>query len=455
MTFADLQLAEPILKAVTAEGYTIPTPIQAQSIPPILAKKDLLGCAQTGTGKTAAFSLPILQRLMIDTPLAQGARRHVRALILSPTRELASQIAQSIRTYGKNTGVRYAVVFGGVGQGPQVDALRSGVDVLVATPGRLIDLMQQGLVDLRHVAIFVLDEADRMLDMGFVHDIRRVITKLPEHRQNLMFSATMPPDIRKLAHSFLKHPTYVEIAPVSSTADLIEQSVYHVRRENKADLLVHLFNNSAVSRMLVFTRTKHGADRLVRKLMSARINAAAIHGNKTQGQRQRVLQQFKAGHTPVLVATDIAARGIDIDDISQVINFDIPNEAETYVHRIGRTGRAGASGQAIALCDMNGEERDYWRDIEKLIRRKIDVKADMPKFAPPTPRESLGQLKAPKAAQPQKFAVNHFRGGGVKSASHSAAKPHVQHAPRAQVHAARKPHPLARRQGSFRHGSGR
>jgi ATP-dependent RNA helicase RhlE len=381
MSFASLRLAQPLLDALASEGYETPTPIQAQAIGPILDGKDLMGCAQTGTGKTAAFSLPLIQRIMLDSHHVPHKRekRHVRALILSPTRELASQIGQSVRAYGGKTGVRYAVIFGGVGQGPQVDALRSGVDVLIATPGRLLDLIGQHLVDLNHVEIFVLDEADRMLDMGFIHDIRKVIAKLPEKRQNLMFSATMPAEIRKLADSFLHHPAYVEVTPVSSTTELVEQFVYHVKREDKPNLLAHLYHAEPMSRVLVFTRTKHGADRVARRLYQGGIHAEAIHGNKSQNARQRALSNFKAGRVTVLVATDIAARGIDVDCISHVVNYDIPNEPETYVHRIGRTGRAGAAGIALSFCDEH-DERAYLRDIEKLIKRKIDVRHDAPKF---------------------------------------------------------------------------
>lgn len=393
MTFASLRLAQPLLDALASEGYEIPTPIQARAIGPILEGKDLMGCAQTGTGKTAAFSLPLIQRLMIDSPNAphHGGKRHVRALILSPTRELASQIAQSVRAYGGKTGIRYAVIFGGVGQGPQVDALRSGVDVLVATPGRLLDLMNQNLVDLKHVEIFVLDEADRMLDMGFIHDIRRIITRLPDKRQNLMFSATMPSEIKKLADSILRHPAYVEVTPVASTTELVQQYVFHVKRDNKPSLLAHLYESEPMSRVLVFTRTKHGADRVARRLYQSGIHAEAIHGNKSQNARQRALSNFKAGRITVLVATDIAARGIDVDNISHVVNYDIPNEPETYVHRIGRTGRAGAEGIAISFCDVS-EERIFLRDIERLTKKKIDVREDAPVFAkadrPREPQES-------------------------------------------------------------------
>ncbi len=420
MTFASLRLAEPLLAALTVEGYSVPTPIQAQAIPPILAGKDLLGCAQTGTGKTAAFALPLLQRVMIDSPHRPAVEPHrkrpTRALILSPTRELASQIGQSIRAYGGQTGVRYAVIFGGVGQGQQVESLRSGIDVLVATPGRLLDLMNQGHVDLRHVEFFVLDEADRMLDMGFIHDIRKVIAKLPTKRQNLMFSATMPTEIRQLANTILHQPAYVEIAPVASTADLIDQSVYHVRKENKPTLLAHLYEDLPMARALVFTRTKHGADRLVRKLRGDNIFAEAIHGNKAQNARQRSLNNFKSGKIPMLVATDIAARGIDVDGVTHVINYDIPNEPETYIHRIGRTGRAGASGMAIAFCD-DGDERSFLRDIEKLIKKKIDVRDDQPAYAQnhklaPISREV--DHREPREARPQKEAKQHRKGQGVR-----------------------------------------
>lgn len=439
MTFASLRLAEPLLVALTGQDYTTPTPIQAKAIPPILEGKDLLGCAQTGTGKTAAFSLPLLQRVMLESPhrpsVEPHRKRQTRALILSPTRELASQIGQSIRTYGGQTGVRYAVIFGGVGQHAQVEALRSGVDVLIATPGRLLDLMNQGHVDLRHIEFFVLDEADRMLDMGFIHDIRKVVTKLPPKRQNLMFSATMPTEIRKLADSILHHPVYIEIAPVASTADLIEQSVCHVAKGDKPSLLAHLYHDLPMARTLVFTRTKHGADRLVRKLRGSDIHAEAIHGDKAQNARQRSLSNFKSGKIPMLVATDIAARGIDVDGVTHVINFDIPNEPETYVHRIGRTGRAGASGVAIAFCD-HGDERGFLRDIEKLIRKKIEVRGDLPKFAP-APKEPAhaGKHSEHRSAQPARHqhgdrprANSHPRAGGHPRANdqHSQKARHPQ-----------------------------
>lgn len=371
MTFAGLRLVEPIVRAVSAEGYSIPTPIQAQAIPHILAGRDLLGCAQTGTGKTAAFALPILQRL-IQKPRGEG--RKLRVLVLTPTRELASQIGDSFRTYGRYTGVRHAVIFGGVSQGPQVQALRSGVDVLVATPGRLVDLMEQGFVHLQGIETFVLDEADRMLDMGFIHDVRRVTTKLPSRRQTLMFSATMPPDIRKLAASLLKNAVEVRIAAEGMPAEKVEQSVYFVAKAEKPALLKRLLVGGKMSRTLVFTRTKHGADRVVKQLRFAGLAAEAIHGNKKQNARERALRSFKSARPPVLVATDIASRGIDVDQISHVVNYDMPVEPETYVHRIGRTGRAGASGIAVSFCD--GEEREKLRAIERLMRQAIPVRND-------------------------------------------------------------------------------
>jgi ATP-dependent RNA helicase RhlE len=375
MSFANLGLAESIVRSISAEGYTVATPIQAQAIPHVLAGKDVLGCAQTGTGKTAAFALPILQNL----GAAQTGKRFVRCVVLAPTRELASQIAQSFSDYGRHTGLRHTVIFGGVGQGPQVNALRNGVDIVIATPGRLLDLIEQRHADLSHTQIFVLDEADRMLDMGFIHDIRRIAAMLPKKRQTLLFSATMPKEIRSLADSLLHNPVNVTITPVASTVDKIEQSVYFVEKSKKPQLLTYLINEHSISRALVFTRTKHGADRVVRHLYKAGIHAEAIHGNKSQNARQRALNNFKIGKTPVLVASDIAARGLDVDDISHVFNYDLTHEPETYVHRIGRTARAGASGSAISFCDP--EERSWLRAIEKLIRKQIPVKSDHPKYS--------------------------------------------------------------------------
>ena len=421
MQFSDLRLAEPILRALTAEGYNVPTPIQAQAIPHVLEGKDLLGVAQTGTGKTAAFALPIIDRLGQNAGSSHnqqpGRGRPIRCLVLSPTRELAVQIGDSFRAYGKFTGLRQTVIFGGVGQTAQVQALRNGVDVLVCTPGRLMDLMQQGHVDLRNVETFVLDEADRMLDMGFIHDIRRIIPKLPPKRQNLMFSATMPREISDLAHTILKHPVKVEVTPVASTADKIQQSVYFVEKKNKPVLLAHFLNSNAVTRALVFTRTKHGADRVVRQMERYGFKSEAIHGNKSQNARQRALANFKGGKTMVLIASDIAARGIDIDEISHIVNFDLPNEPETYVHRIGRTARAGASGVAVSFCDS--EERSYLRSIEKLIRKEIPVRKDHPQY----PARSVADELVQKSG-----------GHGGHQGGHAPRPPQQQrhHAPRAQ-----------------------
>jgi ATP-dependent RNA helicase RhlE len=377
MKFSDLRLCEPLQRALASEGYQSATPIQAQSIPHMLGGRDVLGCAQTGTGKTAAFALPILQRL-IQSPRRQ-ASRGARALILCPTRELAAQIGESFAAYGKYAGQRHTVIFGGVGQGPQVDALRRGVEIVIATPGRLLDLMTQGFVDLSAIEVLVLDEADRMMDMGFIHDIRRIAAKLPANRQSLLFSATMPTEIRRLADTILRNPIAVEVAPVASTANAIEQSVYFVDKRNKPVLLAHLYNELSMSRVIVFTRTKHGADRVVRHLHHRGIRAEAIHGNKSQNARQRALNNFKASKTPVLVATDIASRGIDVDGITHVVNYDISHEPETYVHRIGRTARAGASGVALSFCDP--EERGNLKAIERLIRKPIAVRNDHPTYA--------------------------------------------------------------------------
>jgi len=369
MQFQDLQLIEPILKALTDTGYTNPTPIQAEAIPSILQGNDLLGCAQTGTGKTAAFSIPILQ--ILYSTANNNKKRAIRSLIVTPTRELAIQIGESLETYGKYTGLKSTVIFGGVNQSKQVAALHGGIDILVATPGRLIDLMNQGFVSLRSIEIFVLDEADRMLDMGFIHDIKKLLTVLPTKRQSLFFSATMPPEITKLANSILFKPVKVEVTPVSSTAETIKQSMYFVDRGNKNALLVDILKDPTIKTCLVFTRTKHGADRVVKMLQANKISAEAIHGNKSQNARQNALTNFKAQTTRVLVATDIAARGIDVDNLEFVVNYEIPNIAETYVHRIGRTGRAGAKGTALSFCDA--EEKAYLKDIEKLISIKIPV----------------------------------------------------------------------------------
>jgi ATP-dependent RNA helicase RhlE len=408
MQFEELQLIDPLLRAVRAEGYTTPTPIQEQSIPHVLTGRDLLGCAQTGTGKTAAFALPILQRLY-NTP-----GRGLRALILAPTRELASQINDSFRVYGRHTGLKTAVIFGGVGQNPQVETLRRGVDILVAAPGRLLDLMGQGYVKLDKLEVFVLDEADRMLDMGFIHDVRRIIAALPRQRQNLLFSATMPAEIQSLADNILKNPVKFAVTPVASTVETIEQGVYFVDKGSKAALLEHLLRDRAIQRVLVFTRTKHGANKVVKQLGNARIQAEAIHGNKSQSARERALENFKTGATRVLVATDIAARGLDVESISHVINYDLPNEPETYVHRIGRTGRAGASGIAMSFCDT--EERAYLRDIERLIQMRVPVMQDNPYPAGlPIPQPTNLSGGRPAQAASPKPQNNGNRGGQSRS----------------------------------------
>jgi ATP-dependent RNA helicase RhlE len=400
MQFAELDLMAPLLQAVAAEGYTTPTPIQQQAIPHILARRDLLGCAQTGTGKTAAFALPILQRLATAPGLSGKPR--IRALVLTPTRELAAQIAQSFSTYGRGLGLRHAVVFGGVGCGPQISLLRRGLDVLVATPGRLLDLASQGALDLRHLEVFVLDEADRMLDMGFLPDVRRVLALLPSNRQTLLFSATMPADIAALAAKILRDPVRVAVSPVASTVETVTQSVYFVERGAKRALLEHVLRDPSLDRVLVFARTKHGANRIASQLEQARICAAAIHGNKSQGARTRALEDFRQGSTRVLVATDIAARGIDVEGISHVINFDLPEVAESYVHRIGRTARAGATGVAFSFCDPG--ERPLLRDIERLIRMRVPVVTDHPHLGsapPPQPLPPPTAFHGPRRFRPR------------------------------------------------------
>lgn len=373
MSFQSLNLIEPIQKALAEEGYSTPTPIQAQAIPTILQGKDLLGVAQTGTGKTAAFAIPTIQ-LLCQNPVQHRGKRSIKALIVTPTRELAIQIDESFKAYGRFTGLKHTVIFGGVKQGRQTDILQDGVDVLVATPGRLLDLINQRFISLKDIQIFILDEADRMLDMGFVHDIKKILTFLPSKRQSLFFSATMPPEIQKLADNILCKPVKVEVTPVSSTADTIKQAVYFVEKDQKNALLMDILKDKSIETVLVFTRTKHGADKVVKVLAKNDIKAEAIHGNKAQNARQRALDNFKSKTTRVLVATDIAARGIDVDNLAYVINFDIPNIPETYVHRIGRTGRAGANGTAFSFCDS--EEKNFLRDIQKLIAKNIPVIED-------------------------------------------------------------------------------
>jgi len=407
MTFNELDIIEPILKALQAEGYTHPTPIQQQSIPILLKGKDLLACAQTGTGKTAAFAIPILQHLHRSSQKTKGPRR-IKALVVTPTRELAIQIDDSFTAYGKFTGTRNAVIFGGVKQGAQVQALRKGVDVLIATPGRLLDLMNQGIISLKDIEYFVLDEADRMLDMGFIHDIKKIIAKLPTERQSLFFSATMPPDIVALSRKILGHPARVTVKPEQTTAEKVEQAVYFVPKKGKSKLLVHLLQTEEISSVLVFSRTKHGANRIVKQLNKAGIDSDAIHGNKSQNARQKALGAFKSGQTNVLVATDIAARGIDVDDLSHVINYDLPNVPETYVHRIGRTGRAGASGIALSFCDA--EERAYLRDIQKTIAQKIPVIADHPFENVGADEEASKDTNKPRRPSPKSPAAQNGNG---------------------------------------------
>lgn len=375
MQFEQLNLIEPIQKALKEEGYTHPTPIQAQAIPPLLAGKDLLGCAQTGTGKTAAFAIPILQNLA-KKQVDKQPNRDIKALILTPTRELAIQIEESFKAYGRHLNLKTVVVFGGVSQNPQTVALKAGVDILVATPGRLLDLMDQKFIHLHHLQIFVLDEADRMLDMGFVHDVKKVIARIPKVRQTLLFSATMPKEIVGLADSILHQPVKVEVTPASTTAETIDQMIYLVDKADKKNLLLHILKDRNINRALVFTRTKHGADKVARELIKSGVKSAAIHGNKSQNARQKALSDFKDSQIRVLVATDIAARGIDVEELAHMINFELPNVPETYVHRIGRTGRAGANGMAISFCDE--EEKEYLRDIQKLIGKKLPIQKDHP-----------------------------------------------------------------------------
>lgn len=371
MLFKDLQLIEPVLRALSKEGYTTPTPVQEQSIPAILEKKDLLGCAQTGTGKTAAFTIPILQLMFQDMEKERTKQRRIQTLILTPTRELAIQIGESIAAYGRYLPFRHRVIFGGVSQYDQVQAIRNGIDIIVATPGRLLDLMQQRILSLNDIEYFVLDEADRMLDMGFVQDVKKIIAKLPVKRQTLFFSATMPGEIKQLADVLLTNPVKIEVTPSATTVDMIQQSLYFVDKLHKQSLLIEILKDATIETVLVFTQMKHAADKLARSLIRAGIRAEAIHGNKTQNARQLALANFKKRKTRVLVATDIAARGIDIDDLTHVVNYELPNTPETYVHRIGRTGRAGASGIAISFCDWS--EKIFLNDIQKLIKKDIPV----------------------------------------------------------------------------------
>jgi len=467
VNFAELSLSEPILRAVVSEGYTVATPIQAQAIPHVLSGRDVLGSAQTGTGKTAAFALPILHRLS-NAGRAGGVAKP-RCLVLCPTRELATQIGESFRAYGKYLGLRTAAVFGGVGIRPQADVLRRGVDILIATPGRLMDLVNQRMADLHQVEILVLDEADRMLDMGFIPDVRKIIAMLPARKQTMLFSATMAPEIRKLANAILRDPALAQVAHASPTVDLIEQSVYFVAKGEKPSLLSHLFKDLGMTRALVFTRTKHGADKLVKRLHNAGIRSEAIHGNKTQNARQRALDNFKSGKVSLLVATDVASRGIDVDDISHVVNYDLTDEPETYVHRIGRTARAGASGTAISFCDP--EERDNLRGIEKLLRKAIPVKKAQvavripePEFKPHIAKVEVRHPSHTNHAVRHASHTNHASYAPVAKPTHHAAATHQQPQPargggkhphganaRRPAHAAHAAHPLqARRPFSHR-----
>ena len=456
MQFSQLGLSDAIMRAAASEGYSVATPIQAKAIPLVIEGKDVLGSAQTGTGKTAAFAMPILHRLA-EKP-ASG--RRARCLVLAPTRELAAQIADSFRTYGKNVPLKYSIIYGGVNQNPQVDALRRGVDVIIATPGRLLDLYQQRHVDLSGIEILVLDEADRMLDMGFINDIRKIVAQLPKERQTLFFSATMPDEIRKLSNTILRNPVTVAVAPVSSTVERVQQHVYFIDKNSKPALLAHLVNELPIFRAIVFTRTKHGADKVVRQLNQSGINAEAIHGNKSQNARQRALARFAAGKMPVLIATDIASRGIDIDDISHVVNFDLTHEPETYVHRIGRTARAGASGVAISFCDK--DERSNLRQIERLTKITITVKEVPEGFVQQAPpRAPQGPSGRPQGDRQQ----DRPQGGGDRSQSRRPQRDHESrdtrpaHAPHTpkprphagdrageraeRTHAPRTAHPLA------------
>lgn len=405
MLFKDLNIIRPILEALEKEGYESPTPIQEKAIPHILQGRDVLGSAQTGTGKTAAFAIPTLQLLFQEKAISNTPRA-IKSLILTPTRELAIQIEESFTAYGKNLWLRHAVIFWWVSQHAQTAKLRIGVDILVATPWRLLDLMEQGYVNLKNIKIFILDEADRMLNMGFINDVKKVLAKLPEKKQTLFFSATMPKEILSLAHSILVDPIKVEVAPVSSTADTVKQSIYFVKKNDKKLLLADLLKNPEIASVLVFTRTKHGADRVVKDLEKVGVVAEAIHGNKSQNARQRALNNFKTKQTRVLIATDIAARWIDVDDLSHVINYELPNESETYVHRIGRTGRAGLNGIALSFCEQ--EEVDYLHDIQKLIGRNIDIVEDHP-FAV---KLLLNTKWAPKKSIPPKrhFSSDKRRG---------------------------------------------
>lgn len=452
MSFDKLGLGDPILRAVEAQGYDVATAIQLEAIPVVLTGRDLMGCAQTGTGKTAAFALPLLHRLCSASNLVRPANSHpgdtrpnrtrrddrlsrnsrpIRSLILAPTRELAVQIGASVATYGRFTGMRCAVVYGGVGQGPQVRALQAGIDILVATPGRLLDLMEQGYVNLHGVEILVLDEADQMLDMGFIVPLRRIVASVPQKRQTLMFSATMPAEIRKLASEWLHDPGFVQVGAAAKPAELVQQSVYLVEPRHKPQLLAHYLKNTAHTRTLIFARTKHGADKLVKHLSREGIHAAAIHSNKSQTVRQRTLDAFKSNRPPVLVATDIAARGLDVQGISHVINYELPDVAEVYVHRIGRTGRAGAEGVATSFCA--GDERAQLRQIERLIRRAIDVEHDQPTYSsePARKNDKFASVRRTPQERPDRKTSNH------QTVNHGRSRPPQKKRTRRRRHSAR------------------
>lgn len=411
MTFRELGLVEPILRALEDKNYTEPTPIQAQAIPLVLERRDILGSAQTGTGKTAAFAIPIIQ-LIHRIEGESNKRPTLRALIVTPTRELAIQIKDNIKEYSKYTNIKKAVIFGGVKQGKQVEKIKNGIHILVATPGRLLDLQSQGLVDLSQIKLFVLDEADRMLDMGFINDIKKLLKLLPTKRQSLFFSATMPDNIVKLSDKILNKPKRIEVAAVSSAAETVQQFIYYTNRDSKKDLLNHILKNQDIDQVLLFSRTKHGADRITRNLQKVNIKSAAIHGDKAQNQRQKALQEFKEGKVRVLVATDIAARGIDIDKLKYVINYDVPNEPETYVHRIGRSGRAGEEGVAISICEP--EENAYVKDVEKLINQKLSVIKDspFPQTEKPMTAAEKKEWNKEKQRRKQEFFANRKKNGG-------------------------------------------
>jgi ATP-dependent RNA helicase RhlE len=417
-TFAELNLTEPLLRALAAKGYHTPTPIQRDAIPPVMAGRDLVGCAQTGTGKTAAFALPTLHRLHLSTKPAksqgsggrQASRRPIRSLILAPTRELASQIAESFVAYGKHTPLQHAMVYGGVSQVPQVRNLQRGIDTLIATPGRLLDLINQGYVDLSNVEILIFDEADQMLDMGFIHDLRRIVTHVPAKRQTLMFSATMPTEIRKLAQEWLNDPTNVQTAAIATSAELVDESVYFVSTKNKVELLEQFLRTTPSERTLVFARTKHGVDKIVKQLLRGKIFAAAIHGNKSQSAREKVLRQFKSSRPPVLVATDVAARGLDITGVSHVINYDLPETPEIYVHRIGRTGRAGATGNAVSFC--TSDDVRQLRAVERLTRRRIDVALDQPEITSRVAPEPTEATRNSRGRRPMARSTSGTSQGG-------------------------------------------